>query len=193
MAGPEADLYPSLTRKRGNPNMTEPRSLAMGQDRWLTDSRVYNLIWLGRWLERAESIARTTAGATQRVPPGADAEGLEAALREVASTLGIPAEDCPDLTREILYANSVSSMLQSLNKARMNATQVAPVELVRAISEVILALEEREPSGAASAADVAEIAGAVMDGLATIGEEIESRWFGRESLTEEEVYHRFVQ
>ena len=173
--------------------MTEPRSMAMAHDRWLTDSRVYNLIWLGRWLERAENIARTTAAATQRVPPGGDATGLQSAMRDVAATLGVSSEDCPDLTREILYDNSVSSMLQSLSKARMNATQVAPVELVRAISQVILTLEAQESSGPASADDVAGIAREVMDGLAAVGDEIENRWFGRESLTEEEVYHRFVQ
>ena len=174
--------------------MTEPRSLAMAQDRWITDSRIYNLIWLGRWLERAENIARTTSAATQRIPPGAgDADGLQGAMRDVAATLGVPSEDCPDLTREILYQNSVSSMLQSLYKARMNATQVAPVELVRAISEVILTLEERESSGTPSTDDVAGAAREVMDGLAAVGEEIENRWFSRESLTAEEVYHRFVQ
>ena len=174
--------------------MTEPRSLAMAQDRWITDSRIYNLIWLGRWLERAENIARTTSAATQRIPPGAgDADGLQGALRDVAATLGVPSEDCSDLTREILYSNPVSSMLQSLYKARMNATQVAPVELVRAISEVVLMLEEQESSGLASADDVSRTARGVMDGLAAVGEEIENRWFSRESLTEEEAYHRFVQ
>lgn len=173
--------------------MTEPRSLVMAQDRWLTDSRVYNLIWLGRWLERAENIARATSAATQRIPPGGDAAGRQSAMRDVAATLGVSSEDCPDLAREILYDNSVSSMLQSLNKARMNATQVAPVELVRAISEVILTLEEQESSGPPDAEAVSRIAQQVMDGLAAVGEEIENRWFHRESLTEEEVYHRFVQ
>ena len=38
--------------------MVEPRSIAFNPDRWLTDSRVYNLIWMGRWLERADNIAR---------------------------------------------------------------------------------------------------------------------------------------
>ena len=36
----------------------EPRSLRVAKDKWITESRAYNLIWLGRWLERAESIAR---------------------------------------------------------------------------------------------------------------------------------------
>ena len=38
--------------------MTEPRSLSFPADRWITDSRVYNLIWMGRWLERAENVTR---------------------------------------------------------------------------------------------------------------------------------------
>ncbi|MYE54941.1 MAG: alpha-E domain-containing protein, partial [Chloroflexi bacterium] len=38
--------------------MAEPRSMSVAKDNWLTDSRAYNLIWLGRWMERAESIAR---------------------------------------------------------------------------------------------------------------------------------------
>ena len=172
--------------------MTEPRSLAVAQDRWLTDSRVYNLIWLGRWLERAENIARATGAATRRLPAGDD-PGLQAAMKDVAVTLGISPEGCPDLAREILYDNPVSSMLQSLHKARVNSTQVAPVELVRAISAVVLVLEELESSGSPAADAVPRIAQEVLDGMAAVGEEIEKRWFGNESLTEEEVYHRFVQ
>lgn len=34
--------------------MAEPRSIAYSPDRSLTDSRVYNLIWMGRWLQRAD-------------------------------------------------------------------------------------------------------------------------------------------
>ena len=36
----------------------DPRTMSLGTDRWLTDSRVYNLIWLGRWIERAQNVAR---------------------------------------------------------------------------------------------------------------------------------------
>ncbi len=36
--------------------MVELRALGFNSDRWLTDSRVYNLIWLGRWLERADKL-----------------------------------------------------------------------------------------------------------------------------------------
>ena len=123
---------------------------------------------------------------------------LTDAMSEVAAALGVSAADCPDLAREILFENSVSSALQSWYKARMNVTPVAPVELVCAIAEVILTLEEQDPAALTSVDGVSEdgvseIAPGVMDGLSQIGEEIEDRWFGRESLTEEEVYHRFVQ
>ena len=123
---------------------------------------------------------------------------LTDAMSEVAAALGVSAADCPDLAREILFENSVSSALPSRYKARMNVTPVAPVELVCAIAEVILTLEEQDPAALTSVDGVSEdgvseIAPGVMDGLSQIGEEIEDRWFGRESLTEEEVYHRFVQ
>ena len=38
--------------------MVEPRAFSFNNDRWFTDSRVYNLIWLGRWLERVDNITR---------------------------------------------------------------------------------------------------------------------------------------
>ena len=36
----------------------DPRTSTLGADRWLTVSRVYNLVWLGRWIERAQTVAR---------------------------------------------------------------------------------------------------------------------------------------
>ena len=133
------------------------------------------------------------------MPSGDNTAGqLAEAMSGVAATLGVSTADCPDLAREILFENSVSSALLSLYRARMNAAQVAPVELVRAIAEVILTLEEQDPAALTSVDGVSEngvskIAQGVMDGLSQIGEEIEDWWFGRESLTEEEAYHRFVQ
>ena len=42
---------------------TDPRSLSRDGSLWLTNSRVYNLIWLGRWIERAESLIRAVDSA----------------------------------------------------------------------------------------------------------------------------------
>ena len=45
---------------------SDPRSIDLGVDRWLTDTRAYNLLWLGRWLERAYEIARELLHLAQR-------------------------------------------------------------------------------------------------------------------------------
>ena len=34
--------------------MADARAMSRDESRWITDSRVYNLIWLGRWIERAQ-------------------------------------------------------------------------------------------------------------------------------------------
>ena len=63
--------------------MVEPRARAFNTDRWLTDSRVYNLIWLGRWLERAENVTRViNTFARAAVDNGDDIHALAASLVE---------------------------------------------------------------------------------------------------------------
>ena len=174
--------------------LVEPRSLTVSPGSWLTDSRVYNLIWLGRWLERTENTARLVNGAArQTLAAGGDGEEFAAAVGRIADTLGVEVENPGMAAGEILLRNPASSALQCLVKARMNATQVAPVELIRAISGVIMELEEVEDAGLESPERVMEVAEGITAGLADIYQAIEDRWFGRESLTEEEVFHRFVQ
>ena len=174
--------------------MMEPRSLTVAPDSWLTDSRVYNLIWLGRWLERAEAISRAVNTAAHSVQgAGGGEEQLIAGLSPIAAFLGVAPEEPSAVAGEILLWNSASSVLQCLAKARMNATQVAPVELIRAIAAVIIDLEELTPDSLRTPGQVAAITERVESGFADIYQAIEDRWFGRESLTEEEVFHRFVQ
>lgn len=200
--------------------MTDPRSLAAANATWLTDSRVYNLIWLGRWLERAEGISRAVNSAARMAArsgstasgggsagieygaepgldpgsyPGGGAGDLAEALIPLANTLGIEVGDRSGLAADILLTHSSTSALHCLSSARLNATQVAPVELIRAIGEAILNLENMAPESLQSAEQVVQVTDEVADSIAGIYEAIEERWFGRESLTEEEVFHRFVQ
>lgn len=187
--------------------MHEPRSLAATSQNWLTDSRVYNLIWLGRWLERAEGISRavnsaarmaaasgsTDSGGGPAAGLGSGSGDLAEALVPVASALGIPVGDRSELAADILLNHPSSSALHCLSSARLNATQVAPVELIRAIGEAILNLEQVAAETLQSAEQVVQVTDDVADSIASIYEAIEDRWFGRESLTEEEVFHRFVQ
>ena len=178
--------------------MTEPRSLTKTPDIWLTDSRVYNLIWLGRWLERAEVISRAINSAARSVTAN-DTQGvaqeiaLAEALTAVANRFGLGVENPGHLAAELLTKSQVSSVMHCLSSARLNATQVAPVELIRAIGEAILDLEAVDDNALHTAEGVIEVTQAIATHMAEIYAAIEDRWFGSESLTEEEVFHRFVQ
>ncbi|CAI8049348.1 hypothetical protein GBAR_LOCUS27179 [Geodia barretti] len=107
--------------------MAEPRSLSVAKDNWLTDARAHNLIWLGRWLERAEGVARgMDTAAKQALREGGGCDTLVDCLCDLASSLGVTVVRREEAAAELLLRNSGSSVLQSLLKARLSATQVAP-------------------------------------------------------------------
>ena len=174
--------------------MEEPRSLSVARDNWLTDSRAYNLIWLGRWLERAESIARgMDTAAKQALREGGGCDTLIDCLCDLASSLGVSVEHREEVVAELLLRDSGSSVLQSLIKARLSATQVAPVELMRALTEAILVVEGMPVKRTETPQQVIDAATIVIGKIAHAGQVIEDEWFGRESLSDEEIYRRFAQ
>ena len=174
--------------------MEEPRSLSVARDNWLTDSRAYNLIWLGRWLERAESIARgMDTAAKQALREGGGCDTLIDCLCDLASSLGVSVEQREEVVAELLLRDSGSSVLQSLIKARLSATQVAPVELMRALTEAILVVEGMPVERTETPQQVIDAATIVIGKIAHAGQVIEDEWFGRESLSDEEIYRRFAQ
>ena len=111
----------------------------------------------------------------------------------MASSLGVTPEDGNDVAAEMLLRNSSSSVLQSLIKARLSATQVAPVELMRALTEAILEVERLSVEAIETPQQVIDVATAAIGRIADAGKVIEDEWFGRESLSDEEIYHRFAQ
>ncbi len=179
--------------------MAEPRSIRVARDGWMTDSRAYNLIWLGRWTERAESIARgmdTAAKHAEFARSGANADGNDALLNclcDLASSFGVSVERREEVTAELLLRNPGSSVLQSLIKARLSATQVAPVELMRALTEAILEVERVPVEEITTPQQVIDMATVVIGKIASAGQVIEDEWFGRETLSDEEIYRRFAQ
>ncbi len=123
--------------------MVEPRSIAFAPDRWLTDSRVYNLIWMGRWLERADNITRVVNSfARAAVENGGDMPALQQSLGSAAAIRGVSIDDPPRTLEMLLKQHEVSSIYHSLATARGNATHVGTVELIRAMSEAVLTLED---------------------------------------------------
>ena len=174
--------------------MAEPRSMSVAKDSWLTDSRAYNLIWLGRWMERAESIARgMDTAAKQALREGGGCDTLVDCLHNLASSLGVSVEQREEVAAELLLRNPGSSVLQSLSKARLSATQVAPVELMRALTDAILEVESLSVEAFETPQQIIDAATTVIAKIADAYQVIEDEWFGREALSDEEIYHRFAQ
>ena len=173
----------------------DPRAISRGADRWLTDSRVYNLVWLGRWIERAQTIARVVRWAamqdTSRSGEGGQHD-IETVLQMAAGIRGLsigPDETALDL---LLTRDSSASLRGCLVAARFNATHVAPVEVMQVLGEAVDMVE-----GGGDAIDSADGVIALMDRvlptLDRLHSAIEESWFHSGPLSEEEVYRRFVQ
>lgn len=169
----------------------DPRAISRGADRWLTDSRVYNLVWLGRWIERAQTIARVVRWAAMQ-DSGSGQHDLETVLGMAAGIRGLsvgPDETALDL---LLMRDSGASLRGCLVAARFNATHVAPVEVMQVLGE---AVEMVEGGGEAieSADGVIALMDRVLPALDRLHSAIEDSWFHSGPLSEEEVYRRFVQ
>ena len=173
--------------------MVEPRSISVSPDRWLTDSRVYNLIWLGRWLERADNIARVVnTFARIAVESGSDMATLQQSLGNAAAIRGIEIDDQHQSLAMLLKDHGASSIYHSLHTARSNATHVGTVELIRAISETVMTLDN-QGAMPSTPLEVLLLTNAILERLNDVYKIIDDSWFHQEALSEEEVYRRFVQ
>lgn len=173
--------------------MVEPRSIAFTPDRWLTDSRVYNLIWMGRWLERADNIARVVnTFAHIAVENGSDMPALQHSLETAASIRGITISDPGDALAMLLRRHAASSIYHSLATARSNATHVGTVELIRALSQAVLTLDD-DSALPRTPMEVVLLTNQVLERLSAVYKIIDNSWFHQEAMSEEEVYRRFVQ
>ena len=173
--------------------MVEPRSISFGGDRWLTDSRVYNLIWLGRWLERADNIARVVnTFARMAVDQGSDMPTFQRSLSNAAAIRGIAIDDSGESLMALLKEHEASSIYHSVATARDNATHVGTIELIRAIIRVLLRLEGDDLT-VSSPLDALLLTNQILERLNYVYGVIDDSWFHQEALSEEEVYRRFVQ
>ena len=171
----------------------DPRTVSLGTDRWLTDSRVYNLVWLGRWIERAETVARVLKWAAEQEgqDPGTS-PGLDEIARMAASVRGVsiaPGESAPDA---LLTRDSGASLRGCLAAARYNATHAAPVEVIQNIGAAIQTLDDLDDSPA-TAGEVASLMVDMLAQLDKLHQSIEDSWFHSDALSEEEVFRRFIQ
>ena len=152
----------------------------------------YNLVWLGRWIERAQTIARVLLWAANQEKTDAEGIGLEEVLGMAASVRGVSVGPDESVLDVLLTRDSGASLRGCLVAARYNATHVAPVEVIRTIGDAIGVLDDAdEPPG--SSEEVASLMGRVLTILDDLHQSIEEAWFHPNVLSEEEVYRRFVQ
>ena len=174
-------------------NEMDPRTISSGSDRWLTDSRVYSLIWLGRWIERAQTVSRVLQwAAEQGRADGHAARGLEEIAEMAASVRGVSISPGESALDALLTGDSGASLRGCLAAARYNATQVAPIEVIQNIGAAIYNLDTLEEPPA-TAEEVALLMQDMLTLLEQLHQSIEEAWFHSEPLSEEEVYRRFVQ
>ena len=170
---------------------TDSRTIAQGANRWITDSRVYNLVWLGRWIERAQTIARVVRWASVQDESNGQLD-LETVLRMAAHIRGVnvgPEDTALDM---LLTRDSGASLRGCLVAARFNATHVAPVEVIQVIGAAI-ELMDSAGQPITTSEDVVELMDDVLPVLEQLHSAIEEAWFHSTPLSEEEVYQRFVQ
>lgn len=170
----------------------DPRSVELGVDRWLTDARAYNLLWLGRWLERAYEIARELLWLAQRDAEQDDDVNVAQTLAAAAAARGMSVREGSTALAALLSERNGASIRACLESARYNATFVAPVELIQNLADAIALFEEEEeqPATVVEAADLLRRMLGIMDEAHST---VEQAWFHSEPLSEEEVYQRFVQ
>ena len=170
----------------------DPRSVELGVDRWLTDARAYNLLWLGRWLERAYEICRELLWLAQQEADesaGAGCGGAARLGRRRAGDVGRRGLDAPGRAAQRAQRRvgarlpRIGALQRHVRRARR--TDPEPRRRDRAVEA-----EEAQPATLAEAADLLRRMLAIMDEAHST---VEQAWFHSEPLSEEEVYQRFVQ
>lgn len=135
--------------------VTDPRSTRDGDHGWLTNSRVYNLVWLGRWLERFDGIARMLGAIGRSGDDVVGARAFQRSLQSAALAFGVAAAE-PDASAEDHIAAFGELMAACLRNARDDATQVGSLELIQELNALLHEFpgvwsSAHEPTGLAEA------------------------------------------
>ncbi len=171
----------------------DPRSVVLAKDNWLTDSRVYNLIWMGRWLERAENICRALDAAAL-LPTSKTKKGFDQALERMSAAWGLSSKNAHEALMMLIWQQTSSSISSCLKMARENASHIGPIELISSINETIMELDSHKEKGAKiSREEMQALVAKMRDGLKKTFDVIEVVWFKRQPLSEEELIRPYVQ
>ena len=169
----------------------DPRTFELGRDRWLTDARVYNLLWLGRWIERAYDLSRDLLWTVEHDADGQLGRDVDLLLQIAAEVRGIAVPEDSTPLEALLTGDAKASVRACLEAARYNATFVAPVELIQQVAAAIEVFTSAEQP--ATTGEAVKLIRALLARLDELHNTVEHAWFHSEPLSEEEVYRRFVQ
>jgi uncharacterized alpha-E superfamily protein len=171
----------------------DPRSVVFAKDKWLTDSRVYNLIWMGRWLERAENICRALDAAAI-LSKSRTVKGFNQALERISAAWGLGAKNAHEALMMLIWQETSSSISSCLKMARENASHIGPIELITSINETIMKLDSNKEKGEEiSRKEMQVLVAKIRDGLNKTFGVIEVVWFKRQPLSEEELLRPYAQ
>jgi hypothetical protein len=160
--------------------MTDPRSVN-GARGWLTDSRVYNLIWLGRWMERLDGVTRGVEAAVRSSDTTHDPGAFVNGLSNVVYAWGLT-PPAGGVDRDLMLTEVGDLMNICLRFARDDAAHVGALELIQGLNTLLEDLPGlwgavTTPEEALAAAS--EIRTRINDVTAAV----ESRWYHTQTAT----------
>ena len=102
-------------------------------------STLYKVYWLGRYVERVDSVSRALLSSLYSLKQLKSEEPLMA----LADSLGIEFTKHEKFIEDILHGDIPSSILYSVRHMRTNATGLGIERLVRESNILVIAVEER--------------------------------------------------
>ncbi len=154
----------------------------------LPKTSAYRIYWLGKWLERAENIARlmdsvyfkvsdeSTLGDSADWMPIVKALGAESNLNEVTGK--DPSMVSPkEIVKILAFGKTSSSILNCLKIAKVNAQSVAQKSLFVQVNKAFEYLHNVDPQGITSMYELHEVLTNVISDCMSITEEVGREWF----------------
>jgi hypothetical protein len=167
--------------------MIDPRS-ANGARGWLTDSRVYNLVWLGRWMERLDGVTRGIEAAVRSsTPPIYDAlypndAAFVAGLANVVYAWGLtPPANGTD--RDAMLTEVGDLMNICLRFASDDAAHVGALELIQGLNTLLEDLP-RIWGAVTTPEEALAAAHTIRTRINDVTAAVETRWYHTQAATE---------
>ena len=105
-------------------------------------SKLYKSYWIGRYIERVDSISRALLSCLESLKT----LNSEAPLKALAASLGLKYTNSEKFIDQILHGETPSSLLYSVRKVRTNAMGMGIDRMVKEANLLVLAVEEQTES-----------------------------------------------